>query len=569
LPALASTKMTAEAYLLACARRRIVPLALTAVWVFSGCGAADDGEALPDIGPGRSSDVFPDTLATAVEFERSDVLTLFAGQSVPLAVQVTPAGAHTVRFALLGLTGNAFLDPSVVETGPDGVAQTELTALTAGSSFTVRAAAGRASDTIEVLTLEASVASLDVKANYDGNRPIDEWIASVHVDTACSTLTGVPFPDGRLESRGAETLHIEGIPAEVPVAVVVRAKQFAGGCRSLAPLRANSLSLVEVDVMDRPMQTENLSLRFELGVDATEAPNPALDELAFRAASSLAGGASDDLAALLDAMSTVAEDGAAFEAARAAQGWRAALVNGLAPELPGSGLRTLVQNWMRSGIDLLEAPAAFQGTLVTLAAGSASSPESTGSGAPSGEGAAQALGASSLTLETVIGLAPEQTGFEVENTATAVAETDDVLRLGATLDWLPSTFFSAAASRAALARDPERTSAADAMAEAFGCDDVASIIVAAGVNPGEAYAGCDESCVLEMCRGAMVQLWSRIAASNLPAVPWPISGAARAQIDDLARPMRIEGSWIGTLDVPNFGSTPIQGPFSGDAVSRE
>jgi hypothetical protein len=509
--------------------------------------------------------VFPDTLVTAVEFERSDVVTLFAGQSVSLAVRVNPPGAHTVRFALIGQTGNAFLDPSVVETGPDGLAQTELTALTAGSSFSVRVAAGRATDTIEVITLEASLASIDVTPNYEGSRPIDEWVASVHVDTACSALTGVPYPDGRLTSRGASSVRIDGIPAEVPVAVVVRARQFAGGCRSLAPLRANSSSAVEVDVMDRPMQTENLSFRVELGVESTEAPNPALDELAFRAAGALAGGASDDLAALLDAMSTVAAD-PGFEAARAAQGWRAALVNGLAPELPGSGLRTLVQNWMRSGIDLLEAPSAFRGALVTLAASSAPPAESTGSGAPSDEGATPALGAATLSLETVIGLAPEQTGFRLENTATAVAETDDFLRIGATLDWLPSPFFSAAASRAALARDPERTSAADAMAEEFGCDDVANILVATGTTPGEAYPGCDESCMLELCRGAMVELWSRIAASNLPAVPWPISGASRAQVDDLARPTRVEGSWIGTLEVPDFGSTPIQGPFSGDVV---
>jgi hypothetical protein len=146
-----------------------------------------------------------------------------------------------------------------------------------------------------------------------------------------------------------------------------------------------------------------------------------------------------------------------------------------------------------------------------------------------------------------------------------MAETEDFLRLGATLELLPSTFLSAAANLTALAADPERTSAADAMATEFGCDAVASIIVDVGSEPGEAFAGCDEACALELCREAMDVLWSRVAGSALPAVPWQISGASRAAIDDAARPTRIDGNWIGTITVPDLGTSPIQGPFSGDA----
>jgi hypothetical protein len=535
---------------LAGARRKVVPLLSTLVWAVLGCGGSGaDGEALAPPAPEMPQPIFPDTLASAVEFQPPGELMLFAGQASQLVVQVTPPGKHTVRFALLGKTENAFLDPSVVETGEDGRAETRLTALTAASSFTVRAAAGRVSGTLEVVTLEASLASLDVTPTYAGSRLVVEWVASVHLDTTCSALQGVPFPDGRLVSRGPAPVRVERITAELPLAVVVRAGQFAGGCRSLMPLRANSLSPVMIDVMDRPMQTTDLSLSVAFGVEPTEAPNPALDELAFRAASALAGNASDDLAALLDAMSALSTDPAAFEAARAAQGWRAALVGGLAPDLPGSGLRTLVQNWMRSGIELLEAPDAFQGTLTSLA--------------PAGGALPAADGAALLSIESVIGLSPVQTGFDQENTATAVAETEDFLRLGATLSWQPSPFFSAAATRAALDRDPARTSAADAMATEFGCDDVASLIVAAGTVPGDAFPGCDETCVLGLCRSAMGELWSRVAGSGLPPVPWQISVASRAQIDDAARPTRVDGNWIGTLTVPDFGTTPIQGPFSG------
>lgn len=498
----------------------------------------------PPLGEGGvPGDIFPDTLASQIEFVPGGELTLVAGQMATLVVQVTPPGVHTVRFALLGQTENAFLSESVVETEPDGTARTSLTALTAASNFSVRAAAGRVSGMLDVVTLEASLASLVVTPNYGGNRPVDEWVASVHLNTSCSALQGIPFPDGRLVSTGEGSVQLDGITAEVPLAVVVRAGQFAGGCRGVTPLRANSLSPVEVDVMDRPMRTDDLSLRVGFGVEATDTPNPALEQLAFRVAGTLTGAASDDLAALLDAMSAASADPESFAAARAAQGWRAALVNGLPPELPGNGLRTLVQNWMHGGLERLEVPSALLGTLLS----------------PGPDVAA------SLRLESVIGLSPEAAGFDVENTASAVAETDDFLRLGATLEFLPSTFMSAAANLSALESDPERTSAADAMATEFGCADVADIIVDVGTTPGQAFPGCDEGCVLDLCRSAMVELWSRVAGSALPAVPWQVSGASRAQIDAEARPTRVDGDWIGTLTVPAFPTTPIQGPFSGEA----
>jgi hypothetical protein len=527
----------------------LAPALLGVLWALGGCGGpSGDAFAPPPIGPDVVNDIFPDTQATAIEFVPAGELTLIAGDSADLEVQVLPAGVHTVRFALLGNTGDAFVSPSVQETGPDGRARASLTALGAGADFTVRAAAGRVTGTLEVITQEASRGSLVVKPNYPGERPVQEWVASVHYDTTCSAFTGAPFPDGQHVTTEpvmptGTRVRIDNVTADVPLAVVVRAGQFAGGCQVLMTLRANAVETVEVNVRDRPMQTADLSLSVGFGVEPAEAPHPALDELAFRAVIPLAGGASDDLAALLDAMSALSDDPAAFEAARAGQAWRTALVNGLAPDLPGVGLRTLVQNWMRSGMDRLEVPGALAGTMT--------SPEPGGS--------------ASLRLATVIGLTPEAAGFQAENTASVMAETEDFLRLGATLELLPSTFLSAAASLAALADDPERTSAADAMATTFGCDDVASIIVDAGSVPGEAFADCDEACALELCREAMGVLWSRVAGSALPAVPWQISGGSRAQIDDAARPTRVDGDWIGNISVPDFGTSMIQGPFSGEA----
>jgi len=512
------------------------------MWAALGCGGSveSQGSPPPAITP---EPPFPDTNPASIEFLPAGELTMVAGQTTELAVQVLPPGQHTVRFALLGKTDGAFLSQSVVQTLPDGSAFTSLTALAAASTFSVRAAASGLSAMLGVITLESSQASLLVTPNYPGSRPIENWVASVHLNTACAQLEGVPFPDGQLDAIGTRTVRVDGIPADVPLAVVVRAGRFAGGCRNVPTLRASSETAIEVDVMDRPLQTESLSLRVEFGVQPSETPNPALDELAFRAVSPLAGGASDDLAAVLDAMSELSGNPVAFEQARAAQGWRAALVGSLPSELPGNGLRTLVQNWMRSGLELLEAPDALAGTLTSLGAD----------------------GSATLALDTVIGLTPAETGFEAENTATAVTETEDFLRIGTTLEWRPSAFLAAAANRAALANDPERTGAADAMATQFGCDTVAETLVAVGSEPDEAFTGCDGDCAETLCRDAMGVLWSRVGGSELPPVPWQITGASRAQIDEDARPTRVDGDWIGTLTLPDFETTPIGGPFSGES----
>lgn len=522
---------------------------LAAMWGTWGCGErSSPAEDLPLITAGSANEIFEDTGALAVEFLTGTELGLRAGQTQQLRVRVLPPGRHRVRFALLGDVQSAFLSRDLVETGEDGLAQTALTVLTASSSFEVRAAAGQVEAVLQVVTQEANDARLILAPLYDegspnqGSREIESWFASVHVGQTCAALQGVPYPDGsRLTSSSSAEVTLDRVPADMPLAAVVRAGYFAGGCRNIAPLRANSEARFEVEIMDRPMQTLGLTLPMSFGVEATEVVNPALDELAFRAVSSMVGSASDDLAALLDVMSVLSSDPLAFEEAREAQNWRAALVSALAPELPGTGLRTLVQNWMRTGLERLEQPDAIRGSLTFLSAD----------------------GLASLELESVLALPAEETGFERENAASARAEAEDLLRIGATLAWQPSPLLAAAANYAALEQNPEQASAGDAMAALFGCPEVATVLVSAGSAPDEAFAACGEACVLELCEGAMRQLWSRVAESGLPAVPWQISGAARARIDDYARPTRVSGDWIGSLTVSELGVTPIQGPFSG------
>jgi hypothetical protein len=337
-------------------------------------------------------------------------------------------------------------------------------------------------------------------------------------------------------------VQLDNVPAGTPLAAVIRAEHYAGGCRNIGALKAGANTITEIDVVDRPLQLGELSLRLSLSVDVTAELNPGLDELAFRAVKPLNGSAANDLAALLDAMSGLSADPVAFEQARSEQDWVGVLVDALPPTLPGTGLRTLVHGWMSTGSRQLSVPDAIVGTL----------------------GAPNPAGEAIFTLGSVSGFLPAQVGFAPLNMALISAETDDVLRVGTSLSWQPTLFLAAAAERVAISESPAtRQSAPEGMAEAFDCANVSSVLADAGATPGEAFPGCEEDCMLVLCDSAMEVLWSRVTGSNLPAVPWQISGASHAQIDGEAHPKSVAGNWIGSLTLSEFGDAPIQGPLSG------
>jgi len=511
----------------------------------AGCsGSVQDDPGLPPPTVGVEVDPFEDS-ASSVSFESGQELSVVAGAPRLIRVQVQPPGVHTVRFALVGREAqDAFLSHDIVVTKEDGVAETMLTVRSASSNFEIRAAAGRiANARLVIVTLQAALGRLILQLNYPGHRTVARWVASVHVGLTCADLQGPPFADGTaLSTSVRDPVQLDRVPAGSALAAVVRAEQFAGGCSNIDSLRAGTDTLTDVDIFDRPLQIGALDLRLALSVDNTAGLNPALDELAFRAASALTQPNGDDLASLLDAMSLLSSDPAAFEQARSAQSWRTVLVGGLASELPGAGLRSMVHDWMRTGLGRLGAADAIVGRL----------------SAPSSEGVA------TLTLSSVADLLPLAAGFTAQNTAVVSAETDDLLRVGTTLSWQPTPFLAATASLAAIAESPTtRSSAADGMAEKFGCSNVAELLVDAGATPGAAFPGCGQNCMQTLCRSAMAELWARVSGSDLPAVPWQISGASRAQIDGEARPTSLAGNWVGSLTVTDLGDAPIAGPFAG------
>jgi hypothetical protein len=535
-----------------------VPFRLRALWLtagfaaaVAGCSGSASDPPPPPPPTSVAADPFDDPTAASLEFLEPGSITLVAGTPREIRVQVQPAlgaGAHTVRFALIRQAQDAFLSDDSALTDADGIARTTLTALSASPDFALRATVGAAGrvqpQVLTVSTMPAKLGTLTLQPVYHpGHRVVRSWVASVHLGQTCANLVGPPFSDGTEVTTGVgDSVQIDNVPAGEGLAAVINAEHFAGGCRSIGALKVGTNTITEIEVVDRPLQLGELSLRLSLSVDSAPTLNSGLDELAFRAVQPLTGTAANDLAALLDAMSGVATDSVAFEQARSERGWVGVLVNALPSGLPGTGLRTLVHGWMSTALTRLSEPDAIVGTL----------------GSPNADGQAMFL------LGSVSGYPPAQVGFAPVNMAQVSAETDDLLRVGTTLSWQPTPFLATAAERVAISESPAtRHSAPEGMAEAFDCAQVAQLLTDAGAAPGEAFPDCDENCMLTLCDSAMEVLWSRVTGSDLPSVPWQISGASHAQIDADARPTLVDGNWIGSLTLSGFGDAPIQGPLVG------
>ncbi|MET0410900.1 MAG: hypothetical protein ABW217_06370 [Polyangiaceae bacterium] len=473
----------------------------------------------------------------------SGALTLTAGTEYALSLEVLPLGRHTIRLALVGDAGQAFLSESIIDTDESGVARpVTLTVLEGNTEFTVRAAAGLVEAELRVVTLPAETGTLVIAPQYAGNREVEQWVASVHVDKSCDELEGTPPPDGEIvvESARGRSIRLANVPAGRRLAVVVRSEQIVAGCNDAGPLAAGAEANVTLEVSDRPMQVDSLALDASFGLFLGSDTLPAFEELIYRAVSPMVAGASDDLTAVLNAMGDAASSPQAFNNARVANDWTGVLLANINSTLAGNGLRTITRTWMQSGLNRLAPSDAFRGTL--------SSEDGT---------------SGTLTIASVAGLDPEEAGFEADHPTSIDTETNDIVRIGTTLMWQPSPLLSNLAKLEAVVQFPEATTAAQALAQVFDCSNVGTRLVQAnGTAPdGDSFPGCDLACTVDLCSQAMVTLWSRVDGSDLPMIPWNISAAAQAELDDTAHPASLDGGWAGSLPVQDFGTAPMTGDF--------
>ncbi len=511
-----------------CARKRVRRSAVLLTLLSLPVACGNDTEPRP----GQESPPTEDRpTADSIRFLTAGTLTLAPSDEARLEVVVEPAGVHTVRFALLPDRPNekpndGSLDRAEVLTDESGRASVLLTAPSAPSAFAVRASVDEVDARLPVSVSDKGYARLQLAPSYQGARAIDSWVASIRAGTTCSELGGFPPPDGALvaTSSGDEGPLVHNVPVGPVIAVGVRAGQYAYGCANVTDLANEEERVVAIQVADRPLVLGG-TLALDLGVDETTKEWTAVLEGAItESLAAFRGESTDDAALLLSEMETQIGSATArdeFANYRITGNFDSIVLDALATP---TQLRGRASAWLTEGASTLDAPDTFRGEL-------------------------DLSGSSGLfVLKSAGGVEADSSGFLGSATWTAQADLSDTIVLGGALLFQPTRWVTALADSAASGEYPDATGVASALAELLDCKTIGGELVdAAG---GELYSGCNADCAEGLCEAALVSAWARAgnASSLLKSLNVGVTGAA--EVDDEARPVALDGTWVGTLAGP-------------------
>jgi hypothetical protein len=450
-------------------------------------------------------------------------------QVVELIATATPAVERSLRFALLGDSLDASLDQSeVVTDSATGSAAVLLSAPSMPASFAVRVTTTGADPfVLPVAVPMTGVATLDVWASYDGERSLmTEHMASAWENKTCADLEGAPPDDGQVAASSPYFPVELEVRTGVPLAVILRAARFTWGCATVDAAQEGARIAIEVPLTDVPIKLDQSDVRLTLAVDPATPLTETLDTVSADVLAALDGGASDDSAALLDAMQGTLDDDAPFQAARKAGQWddylRSTLPDG------GASLRTALGGWLTDGVHGLNF-----GELVVGQLKGAS-----GSAAPH------------FTVESVLGLSPDLSSFELAGKPTWSAEPDDSVLVGLQLRFDPVGLVLGAATAPALAAETHAGGVGEALADSF-CDTVATVLVARGEAAKQSLIGCDLACTVELCGAGMAALLDAASAPAKEPATLEIAVTGSGGVGDDANLTSLSGSWIGKLAVPD------------------
>jgi hypothetical protein len=496
----------------------------------SGSGGTSSGG---DTSSGGEAEPVPASL----KFEAVDPLV--PRQDVVLRVRAKPAGSYHVRFTLPSAEADqspldAVLTATTSDTDADNIASVHLIAPSEPTTFVVRADVDNVvQDKLTITVMDTGYASVTVEPRYrSALRYPTTWVATAHPGKTCVDLPGIPPPDGSVISQPAgqnEAPLLPKVPANTPLAITLRSGHFVGGCASVSPLAPDSMQVVTVPVLNRPidLSASDLSLKLEL-MPPDAAWTTLLASAQKAALSALIGTSIDDVDAVLDAMREAAgNDRQAFESARKAEGWDALLSARYGNAAPHQ-IHDLVDGW------LSQAQKSFA-TQTQLLQGAIE---------PDGAGDSSAH----LNVESVAGLTATQAGFASPALWSWSAGPDDNITMGTDLYLFESKLLTSLGETVAVASAQDATDAPGALVEALDCQGASAALAAAGPSPTLAYAGCDASCLESLCEQGLRAMWQRAAnATGLSPSRLTLTATGHAFVGESAEVAGMTGSWLGEL----------------------
>jgi hypothetical protein len=479
----------------------------------------------------------------SLRFEVEPPLMLGPRESRRVGVFADPPGDHWVRFALLGdgdgTPGDASLDDTDRRTDLTGRAEVTLTAPSVPATFLLRASVGTVTNSLLVAVDASGLASLTVVPVYSGGRAVSTWFASVHDNATCADVEGTPPTDGPFHATAEHDMRplVDGVPAGVPLAVTLRAGQFAGGCAPLQGAIEGEENLVSVTVLNRPIQLSQSRVELVFGADGPNAEARALFESVIENAVTEVFNPTEstDVETLLDAMQATltGAERTAFRSARGAAAWDSRLTAALGDASPDF-LRAPLVRWLGLGLeagrdDLVEA---------TIEAVPGETEEA------------------SVLLTRVADGEPEVAGFQTEFDAMWQADAADQVLIGTDFTFSAPALLVALARRPATSEVPASMGVEDALSSLAPCSQIAEVLVEFGQANGVSYAGCDNACrcdlacTIALCEGGIASIVQGIAALDANATSsGQIAATGHAIVGENAELAGLDGSWVGNLDI--------------------
>ncbi len=485
----------------------------------------------------------PPEQVTSLTFVPTTTLTLEPRQAQAVNVVAGPPGHHRVRFALLtesDAPNDASLDRLEAVTDENGIATVVVTAPSAPSTFALRASINDKIDARLAVSVSAKgYGSLVIEPNYLGRRPIGAWVSSLRVGSSCADLSGFPPTDGALGATAPpdEPIRLSSVPVGPLIAVGVRAGHYAYGCTTLDGLGTNEERTVRVDVTDRPMALEEGSLSLRLNVTmTTEAWSALLENAIDLALTAFRGESTSDVSLLLDEIgASIASDTARED--YAGRRLAADFDKVVSAHFEANQLRDAVTSWLATGASEVSKSGSFHAELT--------------------------LGGSSGRFELVSagGVDAAASGFLGTSTWTTFADPGDTLVMGGALRFQASRWVTALAEAPATQTVLDSKTVPEALAHLARCEDLGAELVSVAEN--QLFEGCDEDCAVDLCESALIRIWTRTqnAGAELSRLNVALTGSVG--VDDHARPLSLDGSWVGTL-ADGSGST-IGGAAKGSA----
>jgi hypothetical protein len=531
--------------------------------IASGCGADanHDSTEQPMGGAGGSAG---STAGASLKLGITDPLS---GQTVELgddAKLVRPPNSlthfwiQTEPFQLVRTTllpngdqtpGSAALDWTLAETQASGRVTLILTAPSTPTSFLLQAwATGVAPRQVEITIAQLGSASLRVLPLYAGRRAIERWTASAVVDQDCAALRGSPPPDGAYANEAMDppqldAVTIANVPVGPPLAVLVRAAEYAWGCANLTSAIEGQTNAVQVTVTNVPMRLSTRAVALDMTL-ASRGDWTALFEAPIATAlDATLAGAADDVEALLNAMQASLGSAARneFSEMRTLQGWDVHLRTALGTTTAPTGVRAPLERWMRAGLADMKLERAFEARLDANASGT---PE--------------------LRLAKGFGFEADTVRMRTRGSTSFSADARDSVLIGTELEVDPARLLLSSARGPATQEVEGAGNVSQALAELMSCDTVADTLIDWGLDSGNANADCDDDCARELCQDAVAELVGRASNAtqgDVARIEIAISGpghvGARAELSSL------DGSWLG-----KFSRGEVTADLGGSATIR-